>query len=76
MTQKIKTWNKKRKEAEHEKSLVTRRETIMFNLLNELSIEESLTMFTDVEALFRNKVVSKLSSTSKEKILMEAFLEK
>jgi hypothetical protein len=76
MTHKIKTWNKKRKEIEHEKSLVTRRETIMFNLLNDLSIEESLNMFIDVESLFRNKVVSKLSDTSKDKILMESFLEK
>ena len=76
MTQKIKTWNKKRKEAEHAKELVTRRETIMFNLLNELTVEESLTVFTDVEALFRSAVTTKLRYTSRDKGLMEAFLEK
>lgn len=76
MTEKIKNWREKRKIELHEKELVTRRETIMFNLLNDLTTEESLNMFKDVSSLFLNSVNNRLQSISEESLLIVKFLEK
>lgn len=76
MTEKIKNWREKRKIELHEKELVTRRETIMFNLLNDLTTEESLNMFKDVNSLFLNSVSNRLQSISDESLLIVNFLEK
>lgn len=76
MTEKIKNWREKRKIELHEKELVTRRETIMFNLLNDLTTEESLNMFKDVNSLFLNSVSNRLQSISEESLLIVNFLEK
>ena len=76
MTQRIKDWREKRKIELHEKELVTRRETIMFNLLNDLTTEESLDMFKDVNSLFLNSVNNRLRSISEESLLIKKFLEK
>lgn len=76
MTEKIKNWREKRKIELHEKELVTRRETIMYNILNDLTTEESLNMFKDVSSLFLNSVNNRLQSISEESLLIVKFLEK
>lgn len=76
MTEKIKNWREKRKIELHEKELITRRETIMFNLLNDLTTEEGLNMFKDVNSLFLNSVNNRLQSISEESLLIVKFLEK
>lgn len=76
MTTQIKNWREKRKISRHEQELVTRRETIMYNLFNDLSTEESLNMFRDIHSLFLNSVDNRLNSINEEKVLIEKFLEK
>lgn len=75
MTTQIKNWREKRKISRHEQELVTRRETIMYNLFNDLSTEESLNMFRDVNSLFLNSMNSRLNSISEESLLIVKFLE-
>ena len=54
--------------------LETARETILFNLLNELSTEESIMLFNEVEIIFLNKMNNRLQVKAKEKVLLENFL--
>ena len=76
MTTQIKNWREKRKISRHEQELTTRRETIMYNLFNDLTTEESLNMFKDIHSLFLNSVENRLHSINEEKVLIEKFLEK
>jgi hypothetical protein len=76
MTQRIKSWRENRKQSNHERELMTRKETILYNLLNDLTTEESLNMFEDINSLFLSNVNSRLQSISEEKLLIEKFLSK
>ena len=76
MKAQIKSWQEKRKQAQHEQELRNRRETIMYNLLNDLTTEESLNMFKDIKSLFFNNVENRFNSISEEKRVIELFLEK
>ena len=76
MTTQIKNWREKRKISRHEQELTTRRETIMYNLFNDLTTEESLNMFKDIHSLFLNSVENRLNSINEEKVLIEKFLDK
>lgn len=55
-------------------SIETAKETILFNLLNELSTEESITLFNEVETIFTNKMNNRLLDKTKEKNILENFL--
>ena len=55
-------------------SIETAKETILFNLLNELSTEESITLFNQVENIFLNKMNNRLQDKTKEKNILENFL--
>ncbi len=55
-------------------SIETAKETILFNLLNELSTEESITLFNQVETIFTNKMNNRLLDKTKEKNILENFL--
>ena len=55
-------------------SIETAKETILFNLLNELSTEESITLFNQVETIFTNKMNNRLLDKTKEKYILENFL--
>lgn len=55
-------------------SIETAKETILFNLLNELSTEESITLFNEVETIFTNKMNNRLQDKTKEKNILENFL--
>ena len=55
-------------------SIETAKETILFNLLNELSTEESITLFNQVETIFLNKMNNRLQDKTKEKNILENFL--
>lgn len=55
-------------------SIETAKETILFNLLNELSTEESITLFNQVETIFTNKMNNRLQDKTKEKNILENFL--
>lgn len=55
-------------------SIETAKETILFNLLNELSTEESITLFNKVETIFTNKMNNRLLDKTKEKNILENFL--
>lgn len=55
-------------------SIETAKETILFNLLNDLSTEESITLFNQVETIFTNKMNNRLLDKTKEKNILENFL--
>lgn len=70
----IKVWWQKRQEKLKQTEISTAREVILFNLSNELTIEESLNLFKDVRDVFTNKMQQKLVDVSNEKIALEQFL--
>ncbi len=60
------------KEKKH--TLSTRKEVILLNLSDELSIEDSIALFEDINTTFINKLERRLSSINKEKEHIEQFL--
>ena len=75
MTTQLKNWREKIKHKGHEQELVNRRETIIFNLFNDLTTQESLLIYKDISAIFRHKFESRFKSINEEKVLIESFLE-
>jgi hypothetical protein len=62
----------KLKEKEH--TLSTRKEVILLNLSDELSVEDSIALFEDINNTFINKLERRLDSINKEKGHIEQFL--
>ena len=56
-------------------SMETAKETILFNLLNEMSTKESIELFNEVETIFTNKMNNRLLDKTKEKVILENFLK-
>lgn len=76
MTAKFKNWRKKREEKEHELELITRRETILYNLFKDLTTEESISMYKDISDTFKSKIDKRFNAIVEEKSLIEIFLNK
>ena len=70
----IKIWWQKRQEKLKQAEISTAREVTLFNLSNELTIEESLILFKDVRDVFTNKMQQRLVDVSNEKVALEQFL--
>lgn len=75
MTTVLKTWWQKRKRKEHEDSIVNRRETIIFNLFDDMESEETIEMYKNVTEIFSNKIKKRLDRISFEKNHIEEFLK-
>jgi hypothetical protein len=52
----------------------TRKETVLFNLFNELTVIESVKLYEEVEAVFNSKLQRKLEIINSEKDCIEKFL--
>lgn len=74
MTQQIKNWREKRKQQRYEQELSNRLETIMYNILNDMTTSESIDMFKNVHNLFLNKMESRLIMAKEEQARIENFL--
>jgi len=75
MTQIVKNWWQRRQEKLKQQDFSTAREVILYNLSNDLTTEEQINLFKDVSDVFTNKMVSRLDSISREKIVLERFLD-
>ena len=74
MTQQLRTWRENRAKRNYEQELQNRLETIMYNIFEDMSTEESIEMFKNVSSLFTNKLESRLIMADEEKIRIENFL--
>lgn len=70
----IQNWWEKKQEKIKEAEFSNARETILFNLSNNLTTEESVNLFKDVSDVFINKMQSRLLAVSLEKEVLENFL--
>jgi hypothetical protein len=52
----------------------TRKETVLFNLFNDLTVIESVKLYEEVEAIFNSKLSKKLEVINSEKECIEKFL--
>lgn len=74
MTVQIKNWWQKRQEKLKQTEISTARESILFNLSNELTTEESINLFKDVRDVFTNRMQQRLVDVSQEKVVLKQFL--
>jgi hypothetical protein len=52
----------------------TRKETVLFNLFNDLTVIESVKLYEEVEAVFVSKLNKKIEVINEEKDCIEKFL--
>jgi hypothetical protein len=83
MTKQIENWRLliinwlERKELEQiTKNLESRKKGVIYNLTNDLSVEESIVMFKSVSESFLTLMREKLEKTNNEKSAIEKFLNK
>jgi hypothetical protein len=83
MTKQIENWRLliinwlERKELEQiAKNLESRKQGVIYNLTNDLSVEESIVMFKSVSESFLTLMREKLEKTNNEKSAIEKFLNK
>ena len=68
-------WREKVKKEEHEERIDDKRSSILKLLRLDLTTEESLTLFCDIESIFKEKMKVKLNEVSKEKEQLQKFLK-
>jgi hypothetical protein len=73
--EKFKFWREKAKKEEHQEMIDDKRSGILKLLRTELTTEESLLLFSDIEVIFIEKMKIKLQEVSKEKEQLEKFLK-
>ena len=74
MKKKLNHWWNSRKIKEKQQTISTRKETIIFNLFDELSVGETVKLFEEVEEQFREKLQRKLEIVNLEKECLDKFL--
>ena len=81
MTAKLKNWNlrliiwlENRREKEIKTEIERNKETILYNLTENKSTEQSIEMFNDISEQFINLMVERLKRVSEEKSVLEKFL--
>ena len=74
MKKQIKHWWNYRKIKEKEQTISTRKETIIFNLFDDLSIIETVHLYQDIEKNFKGKLTRKLEIVNAEKECLDKFL--
>lgn len=70
----VKHWWQSRQIKEKIVEISTRKETVLFNLFNELTVIESVKLYGEVEAVFNSKLQKKLEIINEEKECIEKFL--
>lgn len=66
-------WKENYSKKEKASDLINRREMTMTNLIVELTTEESIQMFEEVEVLFKNAMEKRLKRINEEKLAIEKW---
>jgi adenine-specific DNA methylase len=81
MTKQLKNWKlrlilwlENRREKEIKTEIERNKETILYNLLENKSTEQSIEMFSDISEQFINLMAQRLEKVSEEKSVLERFL--
>lgn len=81
MTKQLKNWKlrlilwlENRREKELKTEIERNKETILYNLLENKSTEQSIEMFNDISEQFINLMAERLEKVSEEKSVLESFL--
>ncbi|HSE99782.1 MAG TPA: hypothetical protein VLA48_02710 [Nitrososphaeraceae archaeon] len=75
MKKQVNHWWNSRKIKEKEQTFSTRKETLIFNLFDDLSIIETVKLYEEVEVQFREKLKKKLEIVNAEKECLDKFLK-
>jgi len=82
MTKQLKNWKlrlilwlENRREKELKTEIERNKETILYNLLENKSTEQSIEMFNDISEQFINLMAQKLIKINEEKVALENFVE-
>jgi len=67
-------WLENRREKEIKTEIERNKETILYNLLENKSTEQSIEMFNDISEQFINLMAERLEKISQEKSVLERFL--
>jgi len=70
----VKHWWNSRQIKEKIVEISTRKETVLFNLFNELTVIESVKLYEEVNEVFISKLERKLEVINEEKECIERFL--
>lgn len=74
MKKQVKQWWNSRQIKEKEQTISTIRETIIFNLLNELTVIESVNLYKEVNNIYVAKLKERLTIINLEKECLDEFL--
>jgi len=67
-------WLENRREKEIKTEIERNKETILYNLTENKSTEQSIEMFNDISEQFINLMAERLEKISQEKSVLESFL--
>ena len=73
MWEQFRKWREKAKKAEREQEIVSKRESIIYALFNDMESEDSIEMYKNITEIFKNKLERRLERINNEKEAIELW---